>query len=300
MSVLVTTTDGYHIFTSSGKELRSLEGHRVECFTPGPDGTFLAVIDQHEVWSHGRDGEWTPLAKSESTLTAVVAVGDAVFAGTDDARVLQRTASGALEPCAGFDTVPGRAAWHRVGSPLQVRTMTATADGGVLLANVHVGGIPRSVDGGVTWEPTIAVDDDVHQVLAHPTRADVVVAAASVGLCRSHDGGATWTSSTDGLALTYARGVAFVGDDVVVTVSDGPWASRALVYRAPVDRGAAVRVTGGLGDLDGNIDSRCVASDGKIVALADGAGDVWRSSAGFDGFERIAAGLDGVTGVTVA
>src|SRR6476620_11674040 len=105
MSVLVTTTDGYHIFTSSGKQLRSLEGHRVDSFTPGPDGTFLAVIDRHEVWSHGSDGEWTPLAKSELTLTAVVAAGDAVFAGTDDARVLRLGSSGALAACAGFDTV---------------------------------------------------------------------------------------------------------------------------------------------------------------------------------------------------
>jgi hypothetical protein len=300
MSVLVTTTDGYFIFTSSGKQLRSLEGHRVECFTPGSGGTFLAVIDRHEVWSHGTDGEWTPLAKSEATLTTVVGAGDAVFAGTDDARVLRLTGSGALEPCAGFDTVAGRDEWHRVGSPLQVRTMTATSDGGALLANVHVGGIPRSTDGGVTWQPTIAVDDDVHQVLAHPTRPEVVVAAASVGLCRSHDAGATWTSSTDGLELTYARGVAFVGDDVVVTVSDGPWASNAQVYRAAVDGGAATRVSGGLGALHGNVDSRCIASDGKVVALADGDGDVWRSAAGFDGFECIASGLAGVTGVTVA
>jgi hypothetical protein len=300
MSVLVTTTDGYSIFTSSGKQLRSLEGHRVECFTPGPDGTFLAVIDRHEVWSHGSDGEWTPLAKSEATLTAVVAAGDAVFAGTDDARVLKLTASGALEPLPGFDSVAGRDQWHRVGSPLQVRTMTATCDGSAVLANVHVGGIPRSVDGGESWQPTVAVDDDVHQVLAHPTRPEVVVAAASVGLCRSRDGGATWTSSTEGMALTYARGVAFVGDDVVVTVSDGPWATNALVYRASVDGGAATAVRGGLGELHGNVDSRCVASDGKVVALADGNGDVWRSAGGFEGFERIATGLDAVTGVTVA
>ena len=66
------------------------------------------MIDRHEIWSHGRDGEWTPLAKSEATLTAVVAAGDAVFAGTDDARVLRLTPSGALEPLAGFDTVAGR------------------------------------------------------------------------------------------------------------------------------------------------------------------------------------------------
>ncbi len=300
MSVLVTTIDGYHIFTSSGKHLRSLEDHRVECFTPGPDGAFLAVIDRHEVWSHGSDGEWSPLAKSEATLTAVVAAGDAVFAGTDDACVLRLAPAGALEPLAGFDTVAGRDEWHRVGSPLQVRTMTATCDGGAVLVNVHVGGIPRSVDGGDTWQPTLAVDDDVHQVLAHPTRPEIVVAAASVGLCRSHDGGATWTSSTEGMDLSYARGVAFSGDDVVVSVSEGPWASRALVYRASVDGGPAHRVTGGLGELHGNVDSCCVASDGKVVALADGEGDVWRSDAGFEGFERIAAGLDGVTGVTIA
>lgn len=300
MSVLVTTTGGYHIFTSSGKQLRSLEGHRVESFTPGPDGTFLAVIDRHEVWSHGSDGEWTPVAKSEAKLTAVVAAGGAVFAGTDDARVLRLTSSGALEPLTGFDTVTGRDEWHQVGSPLQVRTMTSTCDGGAVLANVHVGGIPRSVDGGETWQPTVAVDDDVHQVLAHPTRPEVVVAAASVGLCRSLDGGATFTSSTDGMELTYARGVAFVGDEVAITVSDGPWASKALVYRASVDGGAVTRVDGGLGELHGNVDSRCIASDGKVVALADGNGDVWRSASGFEGFECIATGLDSVTGVTVS
>jgi hypothetical protein len=300
MSVLVTTTDGYHIFTSSGKQLRSLEGHRVESFTPGPDGTHFAVIDRHEVWSHDRNGEWTTLAKSDATLTAVVAAGDAVFAGTDDARVLRLGASGALEPMTGFDTVAGRDEWHQVGSPLQVRTMTATCDGAVVLANVHVGGIPRSADGGTTWAPTIAVDDDVHQVLAHPTRPDVAVGAASVGLCRSHDAGATWTSSTEGMELSYARGVAFLGDDVLITVSDGPWASRALVYRAPVDGGAATAVGGGLGELHGNVDSGCIASDGRIVALADGNGDVWRSTEGVEGFERIAGGLEGVTGVTVA
>jgi hypothetical protein len=137
-------------------------------------------------------------------------------------------------------------------------------------------------------------------VLSHPTRADLVVAAASAGLCRSADGGATWASSTEGLTMTYARAVAFVGDDVAISVSDGPRATTAAIFRAGVESGAAERVTGGLGELHGNVDSRCLASDGKVVALADGEGDVWRSSDGFEGFERIATGLPGVTGVTVA
>jgi hypothetical protein len=301
MSVLVTTNDGYHIFSSSGKHLTSLDGHRVESFTPGPDGTFLAVVDGREIWSHGRDGEWTPLAKSEATLTAVVAAGGDVFTGTRDARVLRLTSSGDLEPLSGFDAVAGRDEWHQVGPPLSVRTMTATADGRTLLVNVHVGGIPRSVDGGASWQPTIAVDDDVHQVLAHPTRPEIVVAAASVGLCRSADGGATWSSTTDGMEFSYARGVAIVGDEVAVTVSEGPWSERSAVYRASVDGGPVARVAGDFPEhLRGNIDSRCIASDGKLVALADGQGDVWRSVAGFEGFERIAEGLGHVTGVTVA
>ena len=57
MSVLVTAVDGYHILTSSGKHLTSLEGHRVEAFTPGAGGTWLAIVDRQEIWQHGTDGD---------------------------------------------------------------------------------------------------------------------------------------------------------------------------------------------------------------------------------------------------
>ncbi len=299
MSVLVTTVDGYHIFTSSGKHLTSLEGHRVESFTPGPEGTWFAIVDAHEIWQHAADGTWTPRAKSDAGLTAIVAVDDTVFAGTSDARVLRISGSGVVEPVPSFDSVAGRESWHSVGMPLQVRSMTATADG-ALLVNVHVGGIPRSVDGGTTWAPTIAVDDDVHQVLAHPTRPEIVVAAASVGLCRSADGGASWESTTDGMEMSYARGVVVVGNDAVVTVSDGPWTERSAVYRASVDSGPVEKVTGGLPEyLSGNIDSRCITSNGTKVALVDGGGEVWQSAEGCDGFVRIADGITGATGIAI-
>ena len=163
--------------------------------------------------------------------------------------------------------------------------MTATADGGALLVNVHVGGIQRSTDGGATWAPTIAVDDDVHQVLAHPTRPEIVVAAASVGLCRSTDGGATWESATDGMEMSYARGVAIVGDDVArhaCPTARGP-SGRPSTAR-PVDGGPVEKVAGGLPEyLSGNIDTRCLASDGTKVALVDGDGDVWRRPTGATG-----------------
>ena len=88
--------------------------------------------------------------------------------------------------------------------PLGIPSITATCDKAVLLANVHVGGVPRSTDGGVTWQPTLEIDKDVHQVCAHPTRPDVVIAAAAVGLCVSRDSGATWTVEQEGLHASYA------------------------------------------------------------------------------------------------
>ena len=303
MSVLVATTDGYHIFTSKGQQLTSLEGHALTAFAPGTGGNWLGVVDWHELWQHAPDGTWSPLGRWDAAgLTWPLAVGDDVLVGTADARVL-RLRDGEFTPLTGFDDAPGRDEWHQVGSPLCVRSLTATADAGAILTNVHVGGIPRSVDGGATWQPTIAVDDDVHQVLAHPTDPAIVVAAASVGLCRSTDGGATWTASTDGMHASYARAVVFVGDDVLVSVSDGPFTTRGALYRAPVAGGPgakAVKVGGGLPAwLDGNVDTGCLAANGKQVALADGSGTVWSSPTDRDEWTRVAAGMPGVRAVAV-
>ena len=170
MAVLVATVDGYHILSSSGEHRTALEGHRVEALSPGPRGTWIAVVDRHEIWQHGDDGKWSTLAATDLDLTCVVTVDGVVFAGAAGPRML-RLGDGpggdrVLAPLAGFDAVPGRDEWHQVGSPLEVRSLSATADGAALLANVHVGGILRSDDGGRSWHPTIDVDADVHEVQA--------------------------------------------------------------------------------------------------------------------------------------
>ena len=96
-----------------------------------------------------------------------------------------------------------------MGPPLGIRSMAATCDGAALLANVHVGGVPRSTDAGLTWRPTIDIDSDIHQVCAHPTRPDIVIAAAAVGLCLSRDAGATWTIEQQGLHADHCSAVAW-------------------------------------------------------------------------------------------
>ena len=259
MAVLVATDDGYHVISSSGERRTALEGHRVEALTPGPSGSWIAIIDGHEIWRHGDGGEWSALAGSDLDLTCVATVDEVVFAGTVGPRMLKLEGT-VLAPLPGFDAVPGRDQWHPVGSPLVVRSLTATAGGAALLANVHVGGIVRSDDGGRSWHPTIDVDADVHEVRAHPTVGDVVMAAAAVGLCVSRDGGRRWDVVVDGLHATYARVVAFDGDDVLLSASDGPFARRSAIYR---------RAAGGRLEREG--DGSCGSRRRCRLGLGEGA-----------------------------
>ena len=151
----------------------------------------------------------------------------------------------------------------------------------MLLANVHVGGIPRSVDGGVTWQPTIDIDSDVHEVRAHPNRPGVVVAAAAAGLCTSSDGGATWAVEQAGLHASHCYAVAFAGDDVLVSAAADPFAPKSAIYRPRRmdEHGPLVMVAGGLPAwLDGIVDTGCIATHGSAVAVADMGGNLYVSA----------------------
>ena len=116
-------------------------------------------------------GQWTNVAPSEFELSSCMAVQDAIYVGTDDARMLRLSHGGCvLNPIDGFDSVAGRDAWfagsaivngQRLGPPLGIRSVAANSNGSILFANVHVGGIPRSMDGGRTWQPTIDINSDV-------------------------------------------------------------------------------------------------------------------------------------------
>jgi photosystem II stability/assembly factor-like uncharacterized protein len=244
-------------------------------------------------------------------LACCVAVGDVIYIGTDDARVLRVDVDGGLEQIRGFDAVPGRETWYagsaiingqRMGPPLGIRSITASPDGAVLLANVHVGGVPRSTDGGVTWRPTIDVDSDVHEVRAHPNRPGVVMAAAAIGLCASSDGGVTWDIEQKGLHASYCSAVAFVGDDVLVSASADHFAAQGAIYRRRVDgRDSLVAVGEGLpARTDGIVDTGCIAAVGSAVAIADRGGNLYISADTGRSWSRRASGLPPPSSVLIA
>ena len=58
----------------------------------------------------------------------------------------------------------------------------ASADG-TIYANIHVGWIVRSRDGGETWENLQeGLEMDVHQVSTHPSDPEIVFAATRKGV----------------------------------------------------------------------------------------------------------------------
>jgi hypothetical protein len=219
-----------------------------------------------------------------------MAVSDTIYVGTDDARMLRLSdGGGVLDPIDGFDNIAGRDGWfagsaivngQRLGPPLGIRSVAANSSGSILFANVHVGGIPRSMDGGRTWQPTIDINSDVHEVRAHHADPDIVVAASAIGLCISHDAGATWTIERDGLHAPYCSAVAFSGDDILVSASTDHFATQGRVYRRPVRLdGDTVAVENGLPTwVNGIADTGCIATNGSTIVVVDKAGTLYLST----------------------
>ena len=288
-STVLTATWGDGVFVISGENRHhELAGHPVHALAPDGHGGALAIVSGHSLRRRTSDGHWMTIATGEFQLACCAAVGDLIYVGTDDARVL-RVSGGSVEQLRGFDDVAGRDEWfagsavingQRVGPPLGIRSMTATVDGRVLLANVHVGGIPRSTDGGATWHPTIDIFTDVHEVCAHPTEPHIAIAAAGAGFCISEDGGSTWTVEQDGLHAAHCTAVAFLGDDVLVAASTDHFATHGAVYRRPLNaRQPFVPVGGGLPRwIDGIADTRCIATRSSAAAVADRAGNLYVST----------------------
>src|SRR6476660_9118925 len=287
-SILVATW-GDGLFSVTGKKVRQeIAGQSVRSLVADGNGRVLAIVGGHSLYRRSCDGEWTEIAISEFDLACCVPIGIVIFVGTDDANILRVVADGAQQRLTGFDAVAGRDKWYagsaiidgkRVGPPLGIRSMASTCDGAVLLANVHVGGVPRSTDAGLTWRPTIDIDSDVHQVCAHPTRPDLVIAAAGAGLCMSRDAGATWTIEQQGLHAHHCSAVAFGRNDIFVSASTDPFTTQGAVYRRPIDGNGPLQPLGGGMPkwINGKADTDCIATRDSMAAVIDRSGCLYVS-----------------------
>lgn len=279
-----------------------LRRHRVASLARDGRSGAIAVVDGMALMRRSPGGVWSELATSELGIVSCLSVSDIVYAGTEGAHLLRVRGDGPADRVEGFEVVEGRATWFAgstvvdgeiVGPPLGVRSLTGSSDGRVVLAGVHVGGILRSVDRGRTWHPTIDIGWDVHEVCIQPEAPEIVIAACAVGLCVSEDGGVTWTVEPPEAEVTHCSAVAFSGGNILVSVSDGPFASHGTVLRRPIDAPGSLKpVGGGLPDrLEGIVDTGCVASKGAELAVADRGGNVYLSDDGGRRWTRLAEGI---------
>jgi len=276
VSLLVGTAAGLHRVDDGHTELA---GRQVNALAGG-----WAVVEGRAVW---HDGEWVADDLGAPVATCVLPVGAGALVGTAEGHLVRLPIG---ERLASFDNAPGRDDWYTPwGGPADVRSM-ATGPEGTIYVNVHVGGIMRSPDGGVTWAPTLDVDLDVHQVVVAPD--GTVLAACGRGLAVSTDQGDTWTVVDDGLAATYARAVAVAGDTVLLSVSTGPDGHRAAVYRRSLHGGGPFRrsAIGLPGTFPGNVDTFCLVADGDLAALGTFAGRVYLSDDAGGSWATVAAG----------
>ncbi len=287
-TVLVATwSDGLFVITGETRR-QELAGQPVRGLAADGLGGAIAIVGGHALRRRTANGEWTTIATSQVELSCCMAVDDTIYVGTEEARMLCVVEGSKLDGLAGFDCVRGRDTWYagsaiingqRIGPPLGIRSVTATPDG-VLLVNVHVGGIVRSSDDGSTWQPTIDIDTDVHQVSAHPTDPRMVAAASGAGLCVSRDAGTTWAIEQEGLHGLHCSAVAFSGDDILVSAAESHFAPHGAIYRRPIKTHGLLEP---LGDgfprwVDGITDTDCIATQASAIAVADQGGHLYLSS----------------------
>ena len=286
--ILVGTDDG--LVELDGET--HLRGHRVTQLAREGEG-WWAVLDDATILH--LDDEQSSSFEWQSPR-CLLPTSRGLFVGGAEARLWRNG-----EPVTSFDEVDGREGWYTPwGGPPDTRTIAESPDGTVHV-NVHVGGIPRSRDGGATWEPTIDVDADVHHVITHPTDSGLILAAAAVGLCASRDGGDTYEVVPDGLHSSYARAVAIAGDTVLLTACDGPHGGDAAVYRTPIALNRTFeKCERGLPEWFGdNIDTGCLAAADGTVSFGTVDGEVYLSEDAGETWERAADGLPAVRAVAI-
>jgi len=294
--ILVGTRDGLTTIADRGPVGPSGFSDRSVTAVARDGPELWAIVDRSELW-HAPDGDWRRVATLEGHEATCLAMTDAMHVGSSEARLF-RLAGSTLEPVVAFDDAQGRSQWYTPwGGPPATRSMSEWSDD--VYVNVHVGGILRTDDHGRTWNPTIDIDADVHQVA---TAQGIVVAACAGGLATSVDRGATWTMRSEGLEAPYSRAVVVCGDTLLVSASNGPRGGRAGVYRSDIRGGPFERCTAGLpGWFDDNIDTFCLdaLNDGSFAAFGTSDGRLFGSDDAGRTWEELSSGLGAIQHVLV-
>jgi hypothetical protein len=295
LPILVGTDDGVH-HVADGSRL--LTGHAVDHLVAGSDGVWAVAGDA--VWHlTAPGGPGIVAGPADVRLNCVLPAGDRLLAGAAGAALFE--VDDPLRRVESFERTPGRDAWYTPwGGPPDVRSMARGPDG-TLYVNVHVGGVVRSTDGGSTWEDTMDIHADVHQVIADLRTPGHAYAATARGLAETTDAAGSWVFSTEGLHASYCRAVATSREWLFLSASQGSRGRRAALYRRTLGGGPFERCEAGLpGWFSTNLDTFCLAVKEALVAAGDADGTVYVSGDHGSTWAVAASGLGEIRCLAIA
>lgn len=293
--LLVGTTD--HL-EDLDRQLSLAEDVRVVAVArqvPPPGGVrppVYALVDGRRIVRVEGDGVEPVARLDEATGQSLAADPRVLVVGVAGAGLVTvDPEAGTAEPVTAFSSLEGRDEWGNPAAPTPDLRSLAVTESGAWLVNVHVGGVWRSTDRGLTWTNVVAPEADVHEVSAG--NGGTVVAAAAGGLGWSTDDGVTWEWTDDGLHAAYCRAVAVDGSTVFVTASTGPSTSDGRLYRGLVGERLEPCVSGVPASFPFNLDTGCVDARHGQAALGARDGRVFRSGDGGETFEQVTERVGG-------
>jgi photosystem II stability/assembly factor-like uncharacterized protein len=289
----------------------SLEGSGARCVAVDPrdpdrvyvgtfdDGVYVTA-DGGATWRASESGLEDPrvLSLAASGAHGVGRVSVA-YAGTEPSN-LYRTEDGgqSWQRLPALRELPSEPRWSFPGRPWthHVRTIALhPSDPDWLLVGIELGGVMRSLDGGVSWaDHNPQAHSDAHRLLTHPAAPERVYEAAGQGVALSEDRGASWPPFERGLDRHYAWAAAVDAADPnlwYVAVSRGPFAAHgggdgeARVMRSagngwtPIDnwgsRAELRRMPYALAGLPDRPGALLVALRGGSLLLTEDRGESW-------------------------
>lgn len=294
-------TDVETVLAGVGAQCVAVDPHDPERVYVGTFDNGLRVSeDGGTTWSRREEGlldkRVMSVAVSPSNRESDISV---VYAGTEPSN-LYRSGDGGrrFELLPALRELPSEPRWSFPPRPWthHVRTIALhPTDPTWLAVGIELGGVMRSLDGGMTWfDHNPEAHSDAHQLLTHPLAPDRIYEVAGQGVARSEDRGDTWTRFEDALDRHYAWAEAVDPEDPdlwYVSVSRSPFAAhgqgdgQAHLWRSRGDGWAQIDSWGGapelrrmpyaLNPLPGRAHALLVGLRGGIFLLTEDAGETW-------------------------